>query len=305
MYADESTPEHVQYLTLSENSSMPTRFAAGPFIAGEEISFDKLYYSYNHATSVSDVNIWDTGEGSYFLSDVVFLVNYDNELSEMEEFPLLKLGDETQADYYPATKITESLNFFRGEFDNDGYSQDYFYLSNNFKANTFEDVPPNTLYGENDFFLGVSGGSVTRIKTGADSIPNLEPIFYPNTYAGRLLNLGIVNGPRVGNTPYNIQENIVEIAYQSAGGVAESDSVDILNEPLSGFRSTHPLAESDPTITRGFTNVAGRYQVRLALQTTETTTQYFEVNFDILPSEPNFNCSEGECSDLRVTKPQD
>jgi len=298
-------PLDIRYLNLSEDKSNPTRFAAGPFIAGDEISFDKLYYSYNHATSAGDAQIFDAGAGSYYMSDVVFLVNYDNELSEGEPFALKREDNSPTEPDYPSTKITESLNFFRGEFA-DEFSHDYFFLSSDFKANTVDDSPANTLEQENDFFLGASPDGITNIITGSDSVIHTEPILLnisnvDDTFAGRLLNLGILNGPRSTTSPYNVIENLVKIDYTDNSNTPHTGvNRNLIVDPLSEFSDA-----TDIEISRGYTNVAGRYQVRLAMQTTETTTQYFEVNFDILPNEPNFNCDDGECSDLILTKPED
>jgi hypothetical protein len=293
--------EEEKYLVLSEDESNPTRFAAGPFIAGEEIKFDKLYYSY--ASSSGDAEIYEAGGGAYTASQIVFFVNYDNELSENQKFPLQRVG-ESQNDeiFYPATKITQSLNAFRPDIY-DEFNQDYFLLDENFLALDGDSDPANTIYNQNDFFLGYANGKVTNIKTGYDPTEDFtEPILLTQhtvktNPVGRLQNLGILNGLRSNDN--SILTNKILISY-IRDGLQQTYWQDTSDEAISEID-----ADSVPVIKRGFTKVAGRYQVRLAIQTTETTTQYFEVNFDIFPNEPNFDCSTGECSDLKLTKPEE
>jgi hypothetical protein len=274
---------NIHPIELSSDLATPTKFAAGPFLAGEIINFDQLYY--NFESDPYTPVIYGPAEGTYTTNQIVYLVNLAGELSNGDKFNLSKIDDPVNP--YPATQIEDSLNLFRPDITL--WDQDYFKVEGN--------PDPNTgLQNANDLY---TGDGYQGINTGASNQTLTTPPeqFDPEDKTGRLLNLGIFPGPRNANNISKPDRGKMEIKYEGAGG-PETIMHDTFTDPLSDF-----ALGDNPEIIRGFSNVSGRYQLRIALESSEGNNQYMQIEFEILPNEPDFHCKIGECSEMMLNTP--
>jgi len=287
-----------KYVDLSSDSTQPTKFYAGPFIAGETVTFDKIYFNYTDSNDpLNSATIKNLGEGEYATSQIVYFVNENKDLSTNQPFPLQ--SENANVDKYPAVQITDSLNPFRTDFST--WNTDYFRLTPEFESTRMSTIMENDFYtgSTNDFIRTGSAVARNNIQWNSTSPPPLKNPSDSDYYTiGRLQNFGIASGIRSPGNIDNILPNNIEVtkgvglsATTSIYNLTDSSQV---NFPLSAFALGDNLE-----ITRGFSNVAGRYKLRIAMNT-GNGPQFMQIEFDILPNSPNLDCNVGECSDLKL-----
>jgi len=263
-------------LDISTDPDDPTVFFAKAKIAGDIINFNNLYYNYNNISTPYIEKTYNNRVLDDNLT-LVKLLNDNGEPSYGENFSIYK----DIVEDYPSVKITNSLNNYRPDML--VHDTDYFELSTD-----FEIIENASITGVNDFYTWIYDNNGDDTPQNIKSGGGLE--------AGKLQNFGIINGQREeasGN--YNPLNSKVSLTWDG-GGTGDW----IFSE--GGLRD-HDEINNNLAISRGFTNVAGKYEVRVAIEFSENQTQYIQIEFDILPNKPSFDCGYGDCLDLQLKKP--